>query len=258
MTRTSFSCLCLVTILALPGLLSGQSRVQREQTMNEVNMLVITATYSGVVPGGELADRFGPGFRYGGHLEWMHWPGNWILGTDFLYSFGAKVRENVLAFLQDGDGAIIGRDLSLSNAFLQQRLLSSTVYVGKLFPVVPGNKRSGIRFTLGGGYLRHWIKINDEMRSLPQIEGPYRKGYDRLTAGWATTQFLGYQHVGLNRRINVYAGFDFMQGYTRGRRDYDFQAMAPVNASRLELLYGLRAGISVTLYSGYQAGDIYY
>jgi len=248
----------LLTLLVLQVLLAGTAQAQREQTLNEVNMLVITATYSGVVPGGDLAERFGPGFRYGGHLEWMHWPGNWILGADFLYSFGGEVRENVLAFLQDADGTIISRDLSISNAFLQQRQLSTTLYAGKLFPLSSGNKRSGIRFTLGAGYLRHWIKINDEMRSLPQIEGPYRKGYDRLAAGWATTQVLGYQHVSLNRRINVYGGFDFLQGFTRGLRDYDFQTMAPANDSRLEWNLGLRAGISVALYSGQQAGDIYY
>jgi len=245
-------------LLLLAFLIPNSGQAQRELTLNEVNMLVITAMYSGVVPAGDLADRFGPGFRYGGQLEWLGWPGNWILGVDFQYSFAGKVRENVLDFLQDADGTIIGRDLSISNAFLQQRMLSSSLYAGKIFPFSPNNKRSGIRLTVGAGYLRHWIKVNDEMRSLPQIEGDYGKGYDRLTDGWMTTQFLGYQYVGLNRRINLFAGFDFMQGYTRGRRDYHFQTMSGDTSSRLDLNFGLRAGISVTLYSGAQSGDIYY
>lgn len=242
-------------------LLSGGAQpliAQRNPVLNEVHMVVLTATYGVHLPGGQLADRFGNGFVFGGQTEWMTWPGNWIVGLDTRFGFAGEVKENVLAFLQDADGTTVGRDVSLSQAFLQQRMLLASAYVGKLIPVVAANKRSGIRLTLGGGYLRHWIKVNDEMRSLPQIEGPYGAGYDRLTVGPALTQFLGYQHISLSRRLNVLFGVDAMQGFTRSHRDYDYQNMSGDLSARLDWSFGVRAGLSVNLYSGSQQGDIYY
>ncbi len=226
--------------------------------MNEASMLLLTATYSGVQPVGQFSERFGPGFMFGGQLEGHLWPGNWILGVESQFGFAGKVKENVLAFLQDQDGNMVGRDLALSQAFLQQRFISASIYGGKLFPVIASNRRSGIRLTVGAGYGWHWIKINDEMRSLPQIEGEYVKGYDRLTAGPVTTQFIGYQHISLSRRVVLFAGFDLIQGYTKSRRDYDFQNMSGDKTSRFDMTVGFRVGWSVSLYSGTQSRDIYY
>lgn len=226
--------------------------------MNEANMLLLTATYSGVQPLGDLANRFGSGFMFGGQVEGHIWPGNWILGVESQFGFAGKVKENVLEFIQDADGNTVGRDLALSQAFLQQRLLGISIYGGKLFPVNANNKRSGIRCTVGAGYVWHWIKINDEMRSLPQIEGDYLDGYDRLTAGLITTQFIGYQHISLNRRIILFGGLDLMEGFTRSQRDYDFQNMSGDTSARFDMTIGIRIGWSISLYAGTQARDIYY
>lgn len=251
--------LCRLLVLCVAFLIPMASKAQHAgQVLNEADLLLLTATYSGVVPGGDLAARFGPGFTLGAQVEGHLWPGNWILGGEFQTAFGAKVKEDVLAFLKDANGQIVGRDLQLSQAFLQQRQLMATGYVGKLFPVVRSNKRSGVRITVGGGYSWHWVKVNDEMASLPQIEGEYGKGYDRLTSGPAMSEFIGYQHISLNRRIIFLIGADFSQGFTRSRRDYDFQTMRKDDASRLDLTWGLRMGWSICLFSGSQKRDIYY
>lgn len=226
--------------------------------MNEVNTLSFSASFAYVFPVGTLSDRFGSGYQVAGLVEWMNWPGNWIMGLEGRYGYGADVRENVLAFLQDQDGTIVGRDLSLSNVFLSARLMTIGLYGGKLHRLSNENARSGIRWTIGLAHLRHWIKVNDEMRSLPQIEGDYGKGYDRLTAGYALTQFIGYQHVSLDRRLNIMVGFDLMEGLTRSQRDYDFQLQKGDKSTRMDMTIGFKAGIAVGLYSGYQAGDIYY
>lgn len=228
------------------------------QVLNEADLLLLTATYSTVLPSGYLAKRFGPGFTLGAQVEGHLWPGNWIIGGDFQTGFGAKVKEDVLAFLKDGSGQIIGRDLQLSQAFLQQRQLLASGYVGKLIPLFKSNRRSGIRLTLGGGYTWHWIKVNDEMASLPQVEGDYASGYDRLTSGPLLTQGIGFQHISLNRRIIFFAGADVSQGFTRSRRDYDYQTMQKDVTERLDLTWGLRIGWSICLFSGGQTRDIYY
>lgn len=243
----------LVFVIGWSGSISSQTHA-----MNEVNTLSFSASFAYAFPVDRLSDRFGSGYQVAGMVEWMNWPGNWIMGLEGRYGYGADVRENVLAFLQDRDGEIVGRDLSLSNVFLSARLMTIGLYSGKLHSLSKENARSGIRWTIGLAHLRHWIKVNDEMRSLPQIEGDYGKGYDRLTAGYALTQFLGFQHVSLDRRLNIIVGFDLMEGFTRSQRDYDYQLQMGDKSTRMDMTIGFRAGIAVGLYSGYQAGDIYY
>ena len=250
--------LFLVGLIGLSTPLQAQRRYFEQQILNEADMFLLTGTYSLVNPSGDYADRFGSGYQFGIQTEYMFWPGNWILGGDFQLGFGGDVKENVLEFLQDKNGDIVGRDLALSQAFLQQRMLSGGVYVGKLIPVIKSNKRSGIRITGGIGWMRHRIRVNDEQGALPQIEDGYGKGYDRLTSGIYFSEFIGYQHISLNRRILLYGGFDFVQGMLRGRRDYDFQTMAPANTSRFDGTIGLRIGWSFALYAGTTERDIYY
>ena len=44
---------------------------------------------------------------------------------------------------------------------------------------------------LGGGFMQDKISINDVNGNIPQLDGAYAKGYDRLTNGVFATQFMG-------------------------------------------------------------------
>lgn len=236
----------------------GQGRFLEKQALNEAPMLFLNANYAIMTPMGDLSDRFGTGFSAGGQVEIMTWPGNWIFGIDGQFGFAGKVKENVLDFLQDEDENIVGRDVAISQAFLQQRLVSGKLVVGKLIPLIRANKRSGLRLTLGGGYQFHWIKVNDELKSLAQIEGEYGKGYDRLTGGILLSEFIGYQHVSLNRRLNFYAGVDFGQAFGSSLRSYDYATMQTDDRSRVDLTLTFRLGWCIPLWTGTGSTDIYY
>ena len=45
-----------------------------------------------------------------------------------------------------------------------------------------------------------------------------------------------------NRLTNFNIGFEFYQGFTKGRRDYQIDTMEPANELRKDLLYGIRFG----------------
>lgn len=77
------------------------------------------------------------------------------------------------------EGDIIGNDRLLASVVLRKRGYYFGGLVGKLFTF--NEKRSGIRLTLGAGLLRHWIRIQDDNSSVPELTGDYKKGYDRLT-----------------------------------------------------------------------------
>lgn len=250
--------LLLLVLIGLAGNARAQVRAYTEKTFNEMPMLTLNANYGGQVPVGLLADRFGPGFTAGAQVEYLFWPGNWILGVDGQFGFAGKVREDVLDFLRDDDGNIIGRDLAISQAFLQQRIVSGRLTFGKLIPFSESNRRSGIRLCLGAGYQFHWIRVNDELNSLSQIEGDYGAGYDRLTGGWLVSEFIGYQHISLNRRINFYLGVDLSQAFGRSLRTYDFATMRTDDLSRVDQLVAFRAGWCIPLWTGLGTEDIYY
>ena len=221
-------------------------------------MLFLSANYGLMAPGGDLADRFGPGFVAGGQVEWMTWPGNWILALDGQFGFGGEVKEDVLAFLKDEDGFIVGRDLAISQVFLQQRFFTAGALFGKLIPLNPNNRRSGIRTTLGLHWTQHWIRVNDELNSLPQIEDDYGYGYDRRVSGFRVTESIGYQHNSLNRRVNLYGVFEFGQGFTQSIRTIDYSTLERDDRRRVDLTFVLRVGWCIPLYTSAEAGEIYY
>lgn len=74
----------------------------------------------------------------------------------------------------------------------------------------------------GVGILQHKIRIEHQDNKIPQLEGDYLKGYDRLSNGLMVHQFVGYFHMSNNRLINFFVGAEAWQGFTKNRRDLNF------------------------------------
>jgi hypothetical protein len=127
--------------------------------------------------------------------------------------------------------------------------------VGKIFTFK--QKRSGIRLTLGAGWLSHKIRIQDDKSSVTELTGDYIKGYDRLTAGLGLQQFIGWQHLAANRRANWMLGFEFGQAFTNTRRDWDFTERRKLDQKRVDLRFGIRAAWTIPFYVG-NAKEIFY
>ena len=86
--------------------------------------------------------------------------------------------------------------------------------------------------------------------------GDYAKGYDRLTDGISTNEFIGYMYIGNKRLLTFYAGFDFTQAWTRDRRGYNFDLHGPDNTKRFDMLSGIKVGWIIPIYR--IAPDKYY
>ncbi len=226
---------------------------------NTDKALLLHITYAFQTPGGDLKDRYGYNFDVGGGLEWMTAKSNWIFGLDGGYLFGSTVKTDVLAGLRTPEGYIIGNDRAYADIQLRERGFHSTLLVGKLFSLSEVNKRSGIRATIGGGFIQHSIRIQDDpSRSVPQLSKEYKKGYDRLTNGVLLTQFIGYQYLGADRRANFFAGIECSQGFTQSRRDFNFDTRSSDTAKRLDLLFGIRVGWTLPFYLNSNPDSIYY
>ena len=245
--------LILCTLLLIPV-----STFAQDLSENKGPGLLFNISYAAQTPAGDLVDRFGSNFNIGLNLEYITDKSNFIFGLESGYIFGNDVKTNVLTHLQTAEGFIIGNDRTYADIQLRMRGFYFGAMVGKLFTLSDVNKRSGIRFTVSSGLLQHKIRIQDDpLRDVAQLSTEYKKGYDRLTNGLAFNEFIGYQLLSRNRRINFYAGIEMTQAFTKSRRDYNFDTMSVDEENRLDLLFGIRVGWVLPFYFG-NGGEIYY
>jgi hypothetical protein len=99
--------------------------------------------------------------------------------------------------------------------------------------------------------------LEHQETTIPQLEGEYLKGYDRLTNGLAANQFLGYFNMSNSRVVNFYIGIEAIEGWTQGRRTINFDTGMVDNEARFDMLMGLRFGWVLHLYER-AANEFYY
>ncbi len=245
-------------LLLLPAL--GSAQDYGEFDLNRGNGLLFNVSYAGHSPGGDFGKRFGDHFSFGSGLEFITDKGNWLLGVNFHYYFGNQVGENPISGLQNNVGGIIGTNQGYADIQLRMRGYYAGAHIGKLVSLGFPNPRSGLRITLSAGLLQHKIRIQDDPLSfVAQLSDEYKKGYDRLTNGFALTEFIGYQLLGTKKRINFFAGFEFTQGFTMNRRSFNFDTRTQDTTERLDLNAGIRVGWILPFYVGKRASEeIYY
>ena len=101
----------------------------------------------------------------------------------------------------------------------------------------------------GPVYMSHKIRIDDIGRQSPQLLNAYKKGYDRLTAGLGVQEYIGYMYMSNKRMLNFFFGFEFMQGFTKSQRSYDYDLRQADTDKRIDMLSGFRIGWVLPLYT---------
>jgi hypothetical protein len=246
-----FSICCFSTVFAQ----KFPEHQEPDEPRNKGKAILLHMAFASHIPAGDMADRFGNNLAAGGGLEFIT-ENNWILGAEGHFLFGNKVHEDPLAVIRTDAGDIIGNNMLIASVVLRQRGGYLGVVGGKLL-TFNAEKRSGLRLTLGAGLLRHRIRVQDDSRTVTQITGDYAKGYDRLTGGLALQQFIGWQHLGSQRRSNWMLGLEFNQGFTNTLRDWDFTERRKLDGSRLDLRFGIRAAWTLPFYQK-KASEIFY
>ncbi|MCE3227475.1 MAG: hypothetical protein K0S32_2026 [Bacteroidetes bacterium] len=210
----------------------------------------------GHLPGGNLKERFGPNLNAGGSFI-MKTKKNWLFGVQSNYFFGKNVREDVLQQMRGADGNVIDNEGYPADIRVSERGLCVHLIGGKVFPFLSANRNSGILFMAGAGYMQHKINLFDAQQKIAAIKGDLRTGYDRLTNGFSSTQFLGYLFLSENRIANFYAGIETFQGFTTSVRKLNYDTGLPDTKPRVDLLYGFRIGWILPLYKK-RPDDYYY
>lgn len=244
----------IALFFALSSVASAQNAV-RDSSLFDPH---VSISYAFHLPGGEMVDRFGnsSNIGIGFHIKSKT---NWYYGIQATYQFGNRVIEpGLMSNLTIEGGYIMDIQGQLSKISIQQRGYMITLDGGRLFDVIGPNKNSGILAFGGVGFMQHKIRIEHQENEIPQLEGEYLKGYDRLSNGLALHQFVGYFHMSNNRLVNFYVGLEAWQGFTQGRRPIYFDTREPGNAKRFDALGGIRAGWTLHLYKRLSNGFYYY
>ncbi|MGD0710538.1 MAG: hypothetical protein ABR968_05095 [Bacteroidales bacterium] len=221
-----------------------------------ISMSLISFSYGYQKPGADMAKRFFSNSNVGGSFFYKT-KSNWLFGADGYYMFRDTIKEgDIFKSIETSDGNVIDGNGIYADIYLQERGFNISGRVGKLFPLWGPNKNSGFVIMVGPGFLLHKIRIENPDHTAPQIQGDYAKGYDRLTDGISANEFIGYMYIGNKRLVTFFAGFDFVQAWTKGCRGYNFDLHGPDNAKRFDMLSGIKVGWIIPIYK--IAPDKYY
>lgn len=217
---------------------------------------LVGINFGGQIPGGDLSSRFGPNLRAGGSFLYKT-KKNWVYGADAFYLFGKNVKQDVLAQLRTKEGYVIDNEGFPADLRITERGFGIHAVIGKIIPVFNDGPNSGLFITVGGGYLQHKVNLYDTQQKIAALKGGLKKGYDHLTGGFSTSQFLGYLHLSENRILNFYFGFEFYQVYSKSIRKLNYDTGTADLNKRLDLLSGFRFGWILPLYER-KPNDSYY
>lgn len=240
-------------------LIAPSANAQRNMADSIIPSTWLVVNYGGGFTNADLADRYGY-LNHVGIFAGYKTKKNWVFGLDGAYMFGSKVRmTGIFDHLVDSHGNITDQNGDIATVRALPRGFYANVVVGKVLPVLSPNPNSGIYVNFGIGYLLHKLRVETQDHVIPQLELDYRKGYDRMTTGINTSQFIGYALMANDSPINFYAGFYAQQGFTHNRRTINFDTPdIPVSTDvRLDLQYGFKVGWMIPIYQR-QPKDFYF
>ncbi|MBK7604400.1 MAG: hypothetical protein IPI15_12580 [Saprospiraceae bacterium] len=79
-----------------------------------------------------------------------------------------------------------------------------------------------------------------------------------MSNGLMTQQYIGYQYLSDNRRINFSIGLLFQQGFTKSVRGYNYDSMMPDVAKRFDMLNGIQASWILPFYFNDYSEEVIY
>jgi hypothetical protein len=224
-------------LLLIAAILVTQCAAAQKDT---AGTFFISIHFGGHLPGADMVKRFGPDLHAGGMLCYRT-KRNWLFGLHLSYMFGGNVKEDVVSQMRSPDGFVVDNEGHPADLRITERVFASMLVAGKIIPFT-GKSNSGLLLMGGAGFLQHKINLYDAQRKVAAVNGDLSHGYDRLSAGFALTQFVGYMHISNNRLTNFYAGFDLFEAFTRSMRKVNYDNAQIDTKSRLDVLCGFRLG----------------
>ena len=221
---------------------------QEDITNEAIRIPMINLNAGFHIPGGDLDNRFGNSALFGVGFQLKN-KNNIYWGFDGAGLTGSTiVEDNIINIISADSIDIIDLNGNTASVRFWERGAHAQFVLGKIFPVLAPNKNSGLFVQAGLGYMYHKIRIEDIGNQSPQLNSDLLKGYDRLSMGISTSEFIGYRYFSNSQKINFFIGIEFIQAFTQDVRQYDYNAQTAYQDKRLDFLSGLKFGWTFPLY----------
>jgi len=224
---------------------------------SSIKQLFAGLNYKFNLTGGDMAERWGFNHEIGLDVQYK-FKNNVTFGIDGGFIFGNELKDTVIfKDVFNSYGSITSMAGTPASVLFLMRGAHANLGVGYIFNKLGNNPNSGLWINAGVGYFMHKIRIESIYDAVPQLEGDYRKGYDHLTMGFSTKQFVGYLFQHNERFLNFYVGFEFIQGYTYNVRNYNFDIEGPDPGLKIDFMYSAKVGWMIPMYKR-QPKAVYY
>ena len=191
-------------------------------------------------PEGDFSSDYGINSNIGFALGWKNNRNQTFeMIYNFIHSQNVK-NKSVLNHLINSQGWIINQNGEENLYILYHRGGLISLDFGKIYNTIGPNANSGLYIKTGFGTMYHKIRIENQDNLIPQLSREYLKYYDRLTVGVLLKQYIGYHHMSNNRLVNFTIGFECIEGFNKGMRDYQIDLMAPYKDNKLDIYVGIR------------------
>ena len=234
-------------------LFSSVLRAQRDSCMS---MPLVCVHFAGQIPSGDMVKRFGNNMLAGGAFKYKT-NKNFVYTAEFNYLYGKTVKEDVMKQLKTPEGNVVDNAGNPADLRITERGMHVNLQIGKIFSLSKSSRNSGIFFSLGAGTLQHKINLYDAQQRIAAVKGDLKYGYDRLSFGFAVSEFLGYMYISKNHLANFYVGFESTQAFTHSLRKLNYDTGLRDTRQRTDILTGLKFGWVLPIYRR-QPNDYYF
>jgi len=239
------------TILFFSALFLATTGVTAQVNIRDssISMPLIYATYGYQFPGGDLAEQFGSNSSIGGGVM-LKTKKNWIIGVEGNFMFGQSVRnsDSLLRSISTSEGFLIDANGYYADLVYYERGYNFLFKFGKVIPLLSPNPNCGFTLLAGAGYIQDKIRIHNPGNTAPQLDGDYKKGYDRLNGGIAVTGSIGYMYLSNKRLLNFSGALEFMQAWTNPYRERNFDTGMKDTRKLSSQFYTIRVTWYIPLY----------
>ncbi len=246
-------------LFPLIGLIFASTLTSAQEKSEPSRAWLIGAGISTNSPGGEWTDRYTQNYSVSAFLG-RKFSSNYTLTAEWSYLFGGDVtdREASLKNVFTPDGNLINISGSYAQVNINQRATYFNLGVEKTIPFFGSNPNSGLNLGLTGGYIWHWLNVDNVGNDSPQIIDEYEKGYDRFGQGFMLRESLGFIYMSPNRKVNFKISFEVSQVWSRDMRAYYYPLGALSDELQSNFLYGLKLNWYIPIYLGGKTEEYYY
>ncbi|CAI8340531.1 MAG: Uncharacterised protein [Bacteroidetes bacterium MED-G17] len=237
-------CLAVSISLFFSTMLFGQT----PPSLQKSQVILPQVAVSFHKPFGDLEERFGNSAAISQSVIWkfkndffVNITGAWIVGNQVK-------NKNLFDGILGPSGQIIDNNGNFSIVEVNQRGFYGTADVGFLWAKFRQYRHSGFYSSLGLGYLQHKINVQAPEATVPQLNGEYLQGYDRLTGGTAIRIMHGVLFLSNNRRANFNMCIETLFGNTKSLRSYNFYPYKKESNVRKDILFGGHIGIVLPIF----------